>query len=309
VSGRARLDTVTRLRIRLDGPLDLTRTLVPLRRGFGDPTMRLAGQRAWRATRTADGPATVALEVSGGELLAEAWGAGADRALEGVPALVGLLDDRAGFAPRHRLVADLDRRLRGLRLGRSGAVLEALVPAILEQKVTGEEARTAYRGLVRALGEVAPGPAKFDLRLPPAPERLAALPYHDYHPFGVERRRAELIRRVAGRAAWFETIVELPIEVGYRRLTALPGLGPWTAAEVAARALGDRDAVSIGDYHLPNLVAWALAGEPRAGDARMLELLEPYRPHRGRVVRLLEAGGVRTPRYGPRMAPRRIATI
>ena len=300
---------MTHLRIRLDGPLDLTRTLAPLRRGFGDPTIRLAGQRAWRATRTADGPATVALVVSGGELLAEAWGPGTERALEGVSALVGLLDDRAGFAPRHRIVADLDRRLRGLRLGRSGAVIEALVPAILEQKVTGEEARTAFRGLVRVLGEVAPGPAALGLRLPPAPERLASMPYHDYHPFGVERRRAELIRRVAGRAAWFEAIVEFPIEEGHRRLTALPGLGPWTAAEVAARALGDRDAVSVGDFHIPNLVAWALAGEPRGTDARMLELLEPYRPHRGRVIRLLEAGGVRSPRYGPRMAPRRIASI
>ena len=113
---------------------------------------------------------------------------------------------------------------------------------------------------------------------------------------------------MAGRAAWFEAIVELPIEEAYRRLTLLPGLGPWTAAEVAVRALGDRDALSVGDYHVPNLVSWALAGEPRGTDARMLELLEPYRPHRARVVRLLEAAGIRSPRYGPRMAPRRIAS-
>jgi 3-methyladenine DNA glycosylase/8-oxoguanine DNA glycosylase len=296
------------LRLRLDGPLDLARTLGPLRRGPGDPTLRLAGQRAWRATRTPDGPASVALEVRGDELLAEAWGPGAERALAGVAALAGLDDDRSGFVPHHPLVAELDRRFRGVHIGRSAAVVEALVPAILEQKVTGEEARGAFLGLVRGLGEAAPGPAELRLRMPPTPEVLAGLPYHDYHPYGIERRRAELIRRVAGRAAWFEAIVDLPIEEAYRRLTLLPGLGPWTAAEVAVRALGDRDAVSVGDYHIPNLVAWALAGEPRGTDARMLELLEPYRPHRARVVRLLEAAGIRSPRYGPRLAPRRIAS-
>lgn len=300
---------MTRLRLRLDGPLDLARTLAPLRRGYGDPTIRLADNRAWRATRTPEGPATLAIEIAGGALTAEAWGPGADRAVEEVAALVGLEDDRTGFAPRHRIVAELDRRLRGLRMGRSGAVLESLVPAILEQKVTGEEARAAFRGLVRALGEPAPGPATFRLRLPPSPERLAALPYHDYHPFGVERRRAELIRKVAGRSGWFEAVVDLPLDEAYARLTALPGLGPWTAAEVALRALGDRDAVSVGDYNLPNLVTWALAGEARGDDARMLELLEPYRPQRARVVRLLEASGLRTPRFGPRRGPRRIESI
>jgi 3-methyladenine DNA glycosylase/8-oxoguanine DNA glycosylase len=206
-------------------------------------------------------------------------------------------------------VADLDRRFAAVRIPRSEAVLEALVPAILEQKVTGEEARRVFRGLVRTFGEPAPGPRELRLRLPPAPERLAATPYHAFHPLGLERRRAELVARVARRAAWFEAIVDLPIEDVYRRLTALPGIGPWTAAEVAFRALGDRDAVSVGDFHTPNLVSRALAGEPRGDDARMLELLEPYRPQRGRVVRLLEAAGLRTPRYGPRMAPREIAAI
>jgi 3-methyladenine DNA glycosylase/8-oxoguanine DNA glycosylase len=293
-------------RIAIDGPLDLARTLAPHRRGYGDPTMRLDGRRAWRATRTPDGPATIAIELRDGELLAEAWGPGADRALAGVRSLVGLDDDRSTFQPRHPLLAELDRRFRGVRIGRSGAVFEALFPAILEQKVTGEEARTAFRGLVRRHGEQAPGPPELRLRLPPSPERLAELPYHDYHPFGVERRRAEVIRRAAGRAAWFEAVVDLPIEEAYRRLTALPGIGPWTAAEVAVRALGDADAVSVGDYHVPTLVCWALAREAGGTDARMLELLEPFRPHRARVVRLLETAGIRVQRKGPRMAPRGI---
>ena len=185
-------------------------------------------------------------------------------------------------------------------------MLESLVPAILEQKVTGDQARRAWRMLIAGHGEPAPGPPEFRLRLPPSPEVLAALPYYAYHPFGVERRRADLIRRVATRAAWFEAITELPIAAAHERLTSVPGIGPWTAAEVAVRALGDPDAVSVGDFHLPNLVAWALAREPRGDDARMLGLLEPWRGERARVVRLLELSGIQAPRYGPRLTPRRI---
>lgn len=296
-----------RRRILLEGPLDLPRTLGPLRRGTGDPTLRIDVTRAWRATRTAAGPASLALELRGRELVAEAWGPGAELLLDGLPAFVGERPGGTPFRPSHPLLADLRHRFPGIRIGRTNAVMESLVPAILEQKVTGEEARTAFRGIVRRLGEPAPGPAELRLRLPPEPARLAALPYYEYHPFGLERRRAEVVRRVAARAAWFEAIVDLPLDVAYGRLTALPGVGPWTAAEVAVRALGDEDAVSVGDYHIPTLVSWALAGEPVGTDERLLELLEPFRPHRGLVVRLLEASGIRPQRRGPRMAPRQIA--
>lgn len=294
-------------RIPLDRPLDLRLTLAPHLRGTADPAMRLGRDRAIRATRTPNGPATIALTVEGERLHVEAWGPGADRALDGAPALAGIEDGRDGFAPANRLLADLDRRMPGLRIGRSGAVLEALIPAILEQKVTGAEARRAYRGIIARWGETAPGP--FGLRLMPPPEVLARLPYEAFHPIGLERRRADLIRSVALRAARFEEIVDLPLPDAYRRLMALPGLGPWTAAEVALRALGDADAVSVGDYHIPSMVGFALAGERKATDARMLELLAPYRGQRGRVIRLLEEGGVRPPARGPRMSVRSIAAI
>jgi 3-methyladenine DNA glycosylase/8-oxoguanine DNA glycosylase len=292
----------------VDGPLDLRRTLAVHQRGPGDPTMRVVAGRIVRATRTADGPATVALQMVTGGLEAEAWGPGADRVLDAVPALIGVDDDRSGFESRlHPLVAELDRHQRGIRIGRTGAVVEALVPAILEQKVTGTEAWRGLRGLVRGWGEPAPGP--FGLRLLPEPSVLAAIPYHAFHPIGVERRRADLVRRVADRAARFEEVLGLSRDAAYARLTALPGLGPWTAAEVMLRAAGDPDAVSVGDFHLPNLVAFALAGEIRGTNERMLELLEPWRGHRARVIRLLETSGLRPPAFGPRYAPRSIATI
>jgi 3-methyladenine DNA glycosylase/8-oxoguanine DNA glycosylase len=293
----------------LAAPLDLQRTLAPLSRGPYDLTIRLATGRAWRATRTADGPATLALSLDGETLRAEAWGPGAERALDGVPALLGLDRDPVPIPAGQPLIAQLARRHPGIRIPRSGSILESLVPAILEQKVTGTEARRAMTGLIRAHGEPAPGPPEWKLRVGPAAATLAALPYFAYHPFGIERRRAELIRRVASRAAWFEAIVDLPLAEAYGRLTAVPGTGPWTAAETALRALGDMDAVSVGDFHLPNLVAFALAGEPRATDLRMLELLEPYRGHRAIVIRLLELSGIRPPKYGPRLSPRSIEAI
>ena len=187
--------------------------------------------------------------------------------------------------------------------------MESLIAAILEQKVTGTEAHRAWHGLVRRYGEPAPGPPELGLRLLPAPATLAALPYWAYHPLGLERRRADLIRGISRDAAALERLADGPLPAAYARLQAIPGIGPWTAAEVGVRALGDVDAVSVGDFHLPHLVAYALAGEPRATDARMLELLEPYRGRRALVVRLLELSGVRAPRYGPRLAPRRIEGI
>lgn len=296
-------------------PLDLALTLRLHARGRGDPTMRLATHQAERAGRNGDGAYAIRIWRSGDEIRAEAWGPGAEAAIVGLPGLLGEDDDPAGFQPdRHPLVARLARDIRGLRVGRSGAVLEALVPAVLEQKVTGSEASRAYRGLIARFGEAAPGP--LGLRLPPAPATLAALPYYEFHPLGVEQRRAEVIRRAARDARALEGLVAATAScdpsaflAASRRLQAHPGIGPWTAAEVAIRALGDPDAVSVGDFHLPNLVAWALAGEARADDPRMLSLLAPWAGHRARVIRLLESSGIGAPRYGPRLSPRSIANL
>jgi len=286
--------------------LDLGLTLGPLYRGPRDPTMRLRARHAVRAWRSPYGAVTLEIEHERDRLVARAWGQGAEAAIADLPALLGLDDDPSAFQPAHPLLAELARRLQGLRLGRTGAVLDALLPAIVEQKVAGPEARVTLRHLAGPLGEPAPGP--HGLRLMPPPQRLAALPSWTYHQAGLEARRAATLRRVAQRAEWLEGARLLSLEVAYRRLLSIPGIGPWTAGEVASRALGDPDAISVGDFHLPSLVAWALAGEARADDARMLELLEPYRGQRARVIRLLEASGVRVPRFGPRLPLRSISS-
>ncbi|MDQ6917970.1 MAG: DNA-3-methyladenine glycosylase 2 family protein [Candidatus Dormibacteraeota bacterium] len=290
---------MSQLAIRLRRPLDLARTLARTR------PARVAAPGVWRATRTPGGPGTERLWVEGDKLLVEAWGPGAEWLYDNVPALVGELDDDAGFEPRHPLLKELFRLHRGVRIPRTGAVLEAAVPAILEQKVIGHQARQAYRRLLLELGDAAPGP--IPLRLPPAPATLAATPYWRFHRWGVEQRRAKVIANAARHASRLEEAVGMTPTDAQRRLTALPGIGPWTAAEIAVVALGDPDAVSVGDFHLPHLVSWALAGEPRGTDERMLELLEPYRGHRARVVQLLELAGITAPRRGPRLAFSRIA--
>jgi 3-methyladenine DNA glycosylase/8-oxoguanine DNA glycosylase len=241
-------------------------------------------------------------------LTAQAWGPGADFALETAPALVGADDEVSRFAPLDPTVARLNRELPGLRIGAAHNALEILVPTILEQKVTGKEARRSYEQIVRTYGQPAPGPG--ELWIPPAPDEVAGIPSWSWHRFGVERRRAETVRRVCQSGKRIQSLVEThPAEEVHRRLLSLSGIGPWTAAYTTLLAMGDADAVLVGDFHIPHLVSYTLAGEARGSDARMLELLEPYRGHRGRVIRLIEAGGARPERRAPRKALREIAAI
>jgi 3-methyladenine DNA glycosylase/8-oxoguanine DNA glycosylase len=258
--------------------------------------------------RTEAGPATLAVHAGATAVEVEAWGPGARSAIDGAPRLLGFEDEPAAFTPADAFMADLHRRHRGLRIGATGSVVDALVPAILEQKVTTVEAHRSWRRLVRAHGEPAPGPLP-DLRLPPEPRRLARLGYADFHPLGVERRRAEVIRTVCKRAHRLDALRHRPAAEARRILELLPGIGPWTSAVVTLRSHGDPDAVIVGDYNLPNLVTFSLTGERDGTDDRMLELLEPYRGQRARAQLLLKRGGTSPPRRAPRARLRDLSRI
>ena len=286
-------------------PLDLWLTLSALGSG---PSLRHHDGDLWRATRTPEGPASVRLHrTRDGRVEVEAWGSGSDWAVLHAAEWCGERDDDTGFVASHPLVAQLQREIRGLRMPRTGAVFEALVPTVLLQQVTTEEGRDSYHHLVNALGETAPGPVP--LKLPPAPAVLAGTPYWRFHQFGIERRRADVVIRAARSVKRVEETSQMAIADAYRRLLAFPGVGPWTAAKVAMVALGDADAVPVGDYHLPHSVGYALEGTVRSTDERMLELLEPYRGHRARVVRLITAAGIGAPRFGPKKPLRNLRAI
>lgn len=288
----------------LEGPYDLSATLRRDLVVHADPSVRHGPAEVWAAFRAASGPATVRYLQRSQVVTVQAWGEGAREAVLEAPAHLGAHDASWTLESEHPIVGPLLERARGLRFGRTGRMFERLLAVIVSQKVTSAGATRSYRELVFRHGERAPGPGK--LWLPPPPDALRGLRYADFHPSGIERRRAETLRFVARRARRLEALAdEDPREV-HARLLAFPGIGPWTAGLVTSTVHGDPDALPVGDYHIKNHVAFTLAGEARADDARMLALLEPFRPYRGRVLAAILAHGAAAPRFGPRLSVRDI---
>ena len=308
------------------GPFSLPSTLGIIPRGATDPTVRLGPDLAWLAFNTAAGPATLLLKSSDGgqpgsgaraqavraqAVRAQAWGPGAEEALDCVPALLGCDDDWSAFddpefqATLPRLVTETRRRHRSLRLPATGRMIDAIIPAVLEQKVTMIEAQRGYRYLLRRFGHPAPatesgGPAPAGLIVAPTAAEWSRIPSWEWHKAGAGPQRSATIMRVLRSAAALERLAGLDSVEAAAKLQTIPGIGRWTAAEVTQRTHGDPDAVAVGDYHLAAFVGWALIGKP-VDDDGMLDLLEPWRGHRQRVVRMLGLSGFRKPMFGPRM--------
>lgn len=293
------------------GPHSIVQTLGIIGRGPGDRTIALSPGIAWLAFNTPDGPATLGVTQRGSNLLVRCWGPGSGQALAGAPDLLGLNDDWSHFdsptfSPSlpHR-VREARRRHPALHLPSTGRIVDALVPAILEQKVTSLEAHRSYALLLRKFGSPAPGTGLHpdippSLLVAPTPSQWAAIPSWEWHKAGVGPQRSAAVQRMLRSASGLERLAQLPAEEAGRKMQAIPGIGVWTAAEATQRTHGDADQVAVGDYHLAAYVGWALAGKP-VDDAGMLELLEPWRGQRQRVVRMLQLSGFRKPAFGPRM--------
>jgi 3-methyladenine DNA glycosylase/8-oxoguanine DNA glycosylase len=291
-------------------PIDIRGTLQPLVRGTGDPAHRVIDGRFWWACATPEGDGTLSLAARGSTVSAAAWGAGADWLLARVPALLGQDDDWSGVdVTAHPALLHVLRSRPGLRLCATGLVLDSLVPAVLEQRVTGLEARRAWRNLLHWFGTPAPGPTPVPMRVPPPAHVLRDVPTWDWHRMGVDLQRQRTIRAAASIAKRLEECPAMSRADALARLRYVPGVGEWTAAEVAQRAFGDPDAISVGDYHIKNWVAHALTGRARGTDEEMVELLAPWAGQRQRVVRLIEAAGQGAPKFGPRFAPNDIRAI
>jgi 3-methyladenine DNA glycosylase/8-oxoguanine DNA glycosylase len=291
-----------------DFAVDLAGTLRPLARGSRNPAMRLGPREAWRVQHTPCGPATLHIAVDSDRctVQARAWGDGAEWSVAHAPDLVGAADDPDAFVPRDDMVRALMTPRSRVRLGRTVAVYDLATTAVIEQRVTGLEARRTWQALLRRYGEPAPGPSRSrpqGLRMFPRPAVVAALGDAARRAVGLEMRRGVALSAVAADARGLDRAAALGPEVLDRRLRSHPGVGLWTSAVVRAHGVGDADAVPVGDWHIPRAVVAALTGETvarRLADERMLELLEPYRPHRYRVVLLALASGGLGPRHYPR---------
>jgi 3-methyladenine DNA glycosylase/8-oxoguanine DNA glycosylase len=304
-----------RRRVLQTADIDLRATMKPIGVFTSDPTTRWGSNSFAKAVLTPAGPGTMQLTWNGrGHTTAEAWGSGASWLLDRAPHWAGLHDSPEGFHPTiHPRIAELARRRPGIRLPAAGVIWQELLLVLLGQRVTTQEALKSWRRIVDAWGEPAPGP--LELRLPPAPAVVASMTYVDLHRFNVERRRADAILLAARRANRLEEAAEMTPADARVRLSALPGLGVWTATSVITASHGDPDTIVLRDYGLPTMVNHAFTGDARrlpadeGGDEIMCRHLAPWTGHRQRIVRLLYTAGVSAPRRGPRMRNPDIARL
>lgn len=283
----------------------LGRTMLMQRFGNGDPTAAVAWDDSFaKAGRTPNGPVAIHLEHDRAtqKISVKSWGPGASWLLDRASAWLGEGDtphvlqhllDELDDLPARRILSWI-KEVRGMHLGRSPFPGEIHTSFALQQRVTFAAACMSHHALVRRYGEPAPGP--LGLWLFPTYAALKALPSYTLFELGIDRNRAIALLEAARMATRIQALAGVaPLDEVRKLLRAIPRTGVWTAESVLGYGFGDPDAVPLGDVHLPHMVSFALADEPFTSDDRMVELLEPYRGQRFRVLRTLILAAPRRP--------------
>ncbi|HEV8676920.1 MAG TPA: AlkA N-terminal domain-containing protein [Methylomirabilota bacterium] len=234
-----------------------------------------------RLTVTFDGPDTVATRRA---LTAE------------VHRLLGLDADLTGFyaqVAEDPVLGPLVPRLRGLRPALASNAFEMLVGAIAAQQVNLAFAFATRARLVRALGE----PFRFDgvtVHAFPSPAAVAGADVTTLRAMQFSTRKAEYLiglgQAVADRTLDLAGLTHAADHEVIARLTAVRGLGRWTAEWFLARGLGRPDICPAEDLGVRRAVE-ALCYHGRACDpARVRRRVLGWRPYRSLAVHYLLAG-------------------
>jgi 3-methyladenine DNA glycosylase/8-oxoguanine DNA glycosylase len=280
---------------------DFWGTLRFSRFGIGDPTTRLTNNTFNQARWYPSGPATLRLTLRQDTIELDAFGPGARDAAGSATRLLGITD----IPPQligHSAAERISQMHRGIRLSRCASFSAQLVTVILQQRIEWQQAARQWRRLCKAAGDPAPCG---DLTLPPSFERLRDLTLLEFRKLNISEQQAKTIKEVGRIWKRIDGWAETSTQELRTRLSYVPGIGPWTTEMTLALYWAEADAVPLGDYALPHTVAYALTGRHRSDDKEMLDLLEPYRPHRGRLVRWIMGSNIAPPRRSSKTRQRR----
>lgn len=263
---------------------DIPRTMALQQLGKYDPTARYEGSAFIKVHEDEHGR-VVRHTIDWTEARVEiaVAGEGAAAVIEGWRDAFPLDDGIDDFVAEHPVLERLVAAFPALRLVRVPWRFDVAVGAVLQQRVAFVDAARAFRrialewGVHDALGVALPGPRRF-----------AAISTAQLQSIGIDAQRARTLHLLAREEVLTGFLRKAVDRVRVRRrLTSIPGIGPWTTDMILGFGFGERNALPLGDVHLPSLVASTLGGQSHGTDAMMIELLRPYEGHRFRVARLL----------------------
>ena len=241
-----------------------------------------------RSTGSVDSP-ELSLELRG-EGLSDADG---ELAAAQVRWMLGIDQELAPFyalAESDPVLAGLVRQFPGLHLPRTATLFESLILAILGQQISASVARTMRMLLIERYG----ARTEFDevtyFAFPRPEAILSALP-EELRGLKLSRSKAEYVRVIAATAlepGWDE-LCELPDDEVVRRLTALRGVGNWTAQWALVRGLARPDALPLGDLALRRGVSRLWRDDEPVTDATVETIAEDWRPWRSYATAYLFA--------------------